>query len=112
LGGLGKPRVTRSIETGWARIEGKEEGRSKGSAATNEKYEYKGERGETYWEEVQGALLPPLSFTIHDVLTVSSLQPPMAQSLLGKGEDRFSRRGKSSQLSTLFLPSFVHPLCR
>lgn len=55
LGGLGEARVTRSTQKGWAKIEGKEEGRSKGSASTREKYDYKGEKGETYWEDIRGS---------------------------------------------------------
>ncbi|GAA5983302.1 hypothetical protein JCM11641_002256 [Rhodosporidiobolus odoratus] len=55
LGGLGGTRTTRSEQKGWAEIRGREAGRSFGYGEMEEKYEYTGERGETYWEETKAA---------------------------------------------------------
>ncbi|GAA5892526.1 hypothetical protein JCM6882_005639 [Rhodosporidiobolus microsporus] len=52
LGGGGGARVTKSEQRGWAKIEGKVEGRSVGRGETSEKYWYRGEKGEDYWEKV------------------------------------------------------------
>ncbi|GAA5862864.1 hypothetical protein JCM8547_006573 [Rhodosporidiobolus lusitaniae] len=55
LGGLGrgKARVTRSSQAGWASIDGKVANRSVGRGEMKEKYEFEGERGETYWEKTR-----------------------------------------------------------
>ncbi|GAA5831520.1 hypothetical protein JCM11251_004051 [Rhodosporidiobolus azoricus] len=59
LGGSGKglkgTRTTRSEQKGWAKIEGKVEGRSVGRGETSETYWYRGEKGEDYWEKVSAA---------------------------------------------------------
>lgn len=94
LGGVaGRASLTRSNQRGEAEITGRKGRRSTGWGEMSETYEFVGPRGETYEEEIRGALRFPLACRSSRLLIPRTMQPSMRQSFRGNGVAR-SRRSR------------------